>query len=262
MKNSESSAHASNAVGLYLPGEFDLDRKHAIKNGFRPYNMIGVDSEISVVKAMRKRGNICIHADLMDVILAWPKSTPLQFINADFCGGFNRTSMRMNEVLLSDSMVGNKHPTVICVNMLRGRDNDSRFYREIAQEARFGSAGYLVNNKPADSRTMLMHRGIHLYLWLVGEMCEWWRADFSDENPGSMDDYIDIFGYDMALNARPVFRSYQARTTIMDSVTFKWWWSDFTTIKNNDTKTLNKIKAALAVRSMKMNGTVRQAAIA
>ena len=48
----------------------------------------------------------------------------------------------------------------------------------------------------------------------------------------------------------------------MDSIVFNWLFNGVTTVTHDDPKTLNKIKAALAVRSMKINGTARQAAVA
>jgi hypothetical protein len=109
------------AVGLYFPGPQDLDRPVAIKKGFSPHNLFGVERDCATVKALRKNKVNVIEGDLMATIRYWSTTPPqLDFINADFTCGITPATLAFLAALYGCD--GMTNPTVVVVNLLRGRD--------------------------------------------------------------------------------------------------------------------------------------------
>lgn len=116
----EMGTAPSSARVLYLPGPQNIDADIAISKGFRPFNLyaVEIDSE-RAIELRKKRVNV-INADIVDVLGAWNGRDGLDFVFADFCGGYNIVAHRLAIVLLGAE--GLSHKCVIAVNLQRGRD--------------------------------------------------------------------------------------------------------------------------------------------
>lgn len=104
------------AVVLYLAGQEDLDRKEALLRGFKPHNLIAVESDTETVRALRGKGVNVINAPLHEVALAWPE---VHVIVADLCCGFDIRALRL-VYALTHAITAKR--TVLSVNLQRGRD--------------------------------------------------------------------------------------------------------------------------------------------
>jgi hypothetical protein len=110
---------------LYLPGPEDLDRAVALSKGIHPDNLIAVDTCLRNVKRVRAGGGLAIHADIHDVIRAWPDHVLVAAVLLDYCHGL--------EDHLITAMEWMQRPPYmfapVAVNLRRGQDRSSRAVR-------------------------------------------------------------------------------------------------------------------------------------
>lgn len=231
--------HPKDAVGIYFPSYEDLDRRIAVKRyGFRPYNLIGVDKDKYVCKAMKKRGNLCLHGDLIDAIDSWRPR--LDFIFADYCCGLEIGPRVLMASLLDKKWANENTSLVVACNMQRGRDQSSNKIRESIQNYWSG--------------LMTKHRGAQLLYMLTVIM-----------DAALADNGVQKTTETMIGELDPKFDSYTqpAHKPTMDSVVFDWHQPNCSIYEHGEFGTLtNNIRALMAVRTMKINGTLRQAAVA
>jgi len=117
----------ANKTAIYLVGPEDLDRQVAIAKGFRNENLIAIDVEKENIARVRKAGGIGVCCDIADAILAWQQEQ-IDIVMADFCGGISTNLWRLLHSMIISQNVGGH--SVLCVNMLRGRDGQSNQLRE------------------------------------------------------------------------------------------------------------------------------------
>jgi hypothetical protein len=108
------------ALAFYLPATDDHDRKVAVKRGFNPTNLIGVERDPKVVRHLRKQGKIVVSGDLLDVIPVLPEGYKADVVFADLLGGLNTTAFTQVSKLWRSN--GVHEDTVFAINMLRGRE--------------------------------------------------------------------------------------------------------------------------------------------
>ena len=77
-----------NALVLYLPGSRDLDSFVAVRKGFRSANLIAVEREDDVAKALRDGHRTTICSDLNSVVASWPRNHKVSVVIADMQCGF------------------------------------------------------------------------------------------------------------------------------------------------------------------------------
>lgn len=116
---SERVQDRKHATVLYLPGSRDLDRAEALRRGFRPWNLIAVETNNNVVRHLRARGVNTIRGSLIDVVSAWPTSQRLDVIVADLQCGMTTAALQTIYLWASSTQCAN---TVLAINLQRGRD--------------------------------------------------------------------------------------------------------------------------------------------
>lgn len=242
------------SLGLYMPGPRDLDRRHAVmRSGIRPYNLIGVDKDVTVIKQMRGKGNLAIQSNLIDVLTVWPKSKPLQFVHADLCCGLNESVGAFVSALFSPQFIANKYPTIFCINLQRGRDQQSNWLRDEYKILSTMSDVYLNPETTISPGYLQKHRGAQLALLIRYAII---KAYPLPRPP--MEQIIRSMWCDVG--------AYRAARVYMDSLIFTWAFSmkpsgNIVRPKQVNKKVSSRINATLAVRSMKINGTAKQAAV-
>lgn len=117
---SERVKDRTHARVLYLSAVADKDRACAVSKGFNPNNLIAVDIDKDVVSKIRHEGKIAVHGNLLDVISAWPASSPISVVVADMMSGFSQTVISLIVELWYSGAT--TEDTVVVINMLRGRD--------------------------------------------------------------------------------------------------------------------------------------------
>jgi hypothetical protein len=106
------------AVVLYLPGSMDLDRKVAISKGFHGPNLIAVERDSEVATVLRGRGVTTIPLSLEQAVTNWPDKVHVDVLIADFqCGLTDAVKAVLSCWLARSAFRGS-----ILVNMQRGRE--------------------------------------------------------------------------------------------------------------------------------------------
>lgn len=121
--------HPRDAIVLYLPAEQDLDREAARKRGFHDQNLIAVDINLDVVRAIRARGLPAIHGDVFEVIRNWRSDHRPDAIFLDLLHGVdaNVVGLAQYEPLLSTD-------AVVAINLMRGRDKAASIYKVVLEK--------------------------------------------------------------------------------------------------------------------------------
>jgi hypothetical protein len=120
------------AIVLYLAGWSDLDRGIALRLGFHPYNLIAVESNRKVCKALRKNGVRTIYGDYLETLISWPHDLPLSIVFGDFCSGLEQKILsEVTKSLVLPATFG----AAFAFNLLRGRDPSTTRWRTEISEA-------------------------------------------------------------------------------------------------------------------------------
>lgn len=243
----EISRRVSNrrdALVIYMPGWQDLERSVAVDHGFRPDNMIAIEKNILVAQRLRKKGVITINSDLLAILAAWPEEAPpIAVISADFCSG-----LAMKHAILLDATL--KKPlsnTVFLANFLRGRDESSNTLREIVQKV------MRWDDQPLETK----HRGVLFLLSYALLVCY-------DQSLRSLPiEQIAAALKTFLVGLNPKSFSYKSGPQIMDSVIYESPWRNLAMTQHylrigssTFPRERKNISAALAVRTMRMNGTL------
>ena len=128
---SEIAARVSerrNAFCLSLESEGGSDRKIAAQHGFCPDNIVTVEVDIQRADNFRENGKTVIVGDMVDVLRGWPLDGPkVSILYADLCCGFEPDvgvileSMESHERFLD---------CVALINLQRGRDSRTNPVRQ------------------------------------------------------------------------------------------------------------------------------------
>lgn len=108
-----------NAVGLYLPGIDDAERPVAESKGFNVANLIGIERDEKVAKALRQKHVLLVCGDVESVTLSWPNDWPVRFASMDFYNGIEVDVMSFTCAVTHMPAFDR---CVVGVNLLRGRD--------------------------------------------------------------------------------------------------------------------------------------------
>lgn len=114
-----------NARILYLAGEQNLDALVAEEKGYDARNMIAIEIDKKRTESLRKQGVTTICGSIMDVLHAWPTKHKVDVVIADFCFGFESSSIDIYDSLSSPALVD----SVVLINFQRGRDKSTNFVR-------------------------------------------------------------------------------------------------------------------------------------
>lgn len=259
---------------LYLAGESDLDRKVAVEKGFHPNNLIAVEKDKQVVKSLRDRGVICIHGDFIEVLKAfyWTDAT-IDVLIADFCGGFTNKNTKMIDALCAKYL---PKQSLVALNLLRGRESGNAIpitckyeFEKLAtmrKEHRIKlSAKYkiaipqIVPDDPKNRASMFWKSAStlwtydHLELFQAEKNCVLTKNELLDLKDSLFDKAIT--------ESKPKFRSYNSGTLVYDSVLFSLieCMPQYRMTPESAPESwslLPKIRAALAIRTQRMNGTL------
>lgn len=120
--------HRKDKTILYLSGPDDYDRKEGVQRGFKNSNIIAVDLSDENIDVVRKQGGFGLCDDLYHILLMWPYEWKIDVLIADFCQGISDHAFRLMHALIHCSAIHSE--TVIWVNLMRGRDPKSNYYRE------------------------------------------------------------------------------------------------------------------------------------
>ena len=200
------------AVVVYWPGPRDLDRPEAIRRGFRASNLIGIDTDETIVQARRAAGAIMIHGDLQSVVGSWPATRPIAVIAADLCSclSFNVTAL-LGIIRWQPAAAGG----VIALNLQRGRER--------------GATAAAIAEFTATHDRGVTHRGHYA----AGVNCAAFVRERSQllGKIGLSTEAAELLspqGFDRECSAlwakqKPrIFPPYRSGRVLMDSVVFNW----------------------------------------
>lgn len=246
---------ARDAVVLYLPGSQALDVVEAERRGFRKHNLIAVDTDARVVRALRAQRLNCLHMHLAQAMLAWPSEPRVSVVMADMQAGFTDDVRAVAEAW-------NMHPAfthaVAVFNMLRGRERADSMTR-ILLDARDGAAYRqlmpFINEDQPYPADVQVHRGVWLAWYLFMKRAHDLAALDGTGATGSDYDDLGCFG----VLFPPSYRSSNGRQ-IFDSVILSkpvrkdFFWSNAREAAQPQWR--RAVAAALAVRTQRLNGTL------
>jgi len=225
-------------IVAYLAGPDDIDREIAIQKGFKDCNLIAIDADVMKVNKIKqlKRPAICI--DIVDFIRNWTGNPPIDIIIADLCSGLTRKVAKDFMTSCFDS-TGLASPTVIYINLMRGRDQVGGLYsKQFTEEVG-------INN-------LFKHRGFQFFTHLTWHYYQWMLQQYHGSNITYFIEDIVIDA--MVKNMVPIYNSYKSKNkkTIMDSAIFKYYpLGPTNVIKDRDIGC--KLAALKAWRTMRIN---------
>jgi len=156
---------ARDAIVLYLAGAEDRDRRIALERGFRPDNLIAIESHASTLREIRRKRTLCIHGDFWATVYSWPRHIPIHGIIGDFCCGLdhNTGSKIMGLIAFKPTL-----SVAAAFNFLRGRDPSSSEVRAAAQQLITAMSVFDVDSPK--------HRGAQIASLMTGfAMGEVWK---------------------------------------------------------------------------------------
>lgn len=263
-------------VVLYLPGENDLDAPKAEAAGVKPWNLIAIERNKGVAARLRSENRIVLKLDLFDAMENWPIDWPVGVVLADL------------QAPLIDKMcwlgqIWKYHPafadSALLVNFQRGRetqDNAKFFYKynelfsrrsalsgkttiQMLRHSQEWSDDEFIGDL-VDQKNDRLNRAALFNISLIGMQnlskqfawpCPITR--FSVEDPDSNKEPL--------LGQRQL-DTYRSSVVLMDSALY-WRIGNGgeysgVTIRNPNKKITRYLSAARAVRTMQMNGQLRQ----
>lgn len=125
-----SGVNPKMAIVMGLFGADGLDVPEADRRGFRRENLFNIEREKSAIGRSRELGINTINCDLAEVLSMWPSQMPIDYLIADLCHGFTGGAQRLLDAVCKTRAL--RASSVICINMLRGRDSDYTSVRDAA----------------------------------------------------------------------------------------------------------------------------------
>jgi hypothetical protein len=267
-KELSQRTESRSAIILYLAGQQDLDRSVAINNGFKPDNMIIIERNKQTAEALRDQGKVVIEADIIDVINSWGKQK-IDIVFGDFCVGFEPDVLALLDALDWPEFID----CAMLINLQRGRDPRSNEFRKMIGDRKFfrynntGQLLEILSGKHRGLQVVLSDSIEALSVVAIGE------SIYNADGTVSLMDYNSLTPSGKKLvgtlmeGLKPKYFSYRSSSGLtFDSVIVtsrlkesplreitKWcnpplrkkWFSE---------NIAAKIRAALAVRSMRANG--------
>lgn len=241
---------ARDAMVLYLPGENDLDISVACRKGFRAENFIAVERDARVVKHLRAQGRTVIGGGLNEVLEAWPDSKPVHVVFADLQSNFGQSVWYALAAWRTSQAFAR---SVLVLNMQRGMESP--------QWADALASGRALHGDK--------HRADAVGVWLVqlGYFLEL-KALVPQERPLTVDEAVAIkVGVDKHKLATKKLEPYRSARVVMDSCLIArsepgTSWAPFSARNERKRKKYRGlIAAALAIRTSRIRGHLRQASV-
>lgn len=242
------------ATVLYLAGRENLDHDEAMRRGFKAANLIAVERDRGVVSELRKSGVTTLHMPLDLAIMGWPKNRQIDVVIADFCCGITDSMRPFVAALLSAQCMG----AVVATNFQRGREPG-----ELVDELKRLCVEN-VNQAPD-----IKHRGKLFTAWVAFYFGVRFREAYEQMDcPELFADFARSFAVH-AESFRPSLNSYRQAhcKVIMDSCIFNMpgraqgamtlECSGFNGATKKGLSIKRKVTAALAVQTMRLNGTLK-----
>lgn len=246
-----------NARVLYLPASKDLDRRVAVSKGFRPNNLIGIERDKSVVKQLRAENKLCIHGSAMDILAAWPSSSPVDVVFLDLTGPLTSEVFTKAYTLSMSPAVHEK--TVIALNLLHGREpkHDTDFLKNLKEKYRAdtihrGELYFIalfdewvdeiaVENGQSVGGVPTPRLQENFLLWMKNELNPWFDQYKSDAG----NQYFDTLVYNNRL------------TSSVGNSSSEEWRKDIILNNKKVRKAVNNIRNVLAIQQMRKSGTLK-----
>lgn len=207
-------ALARDLVVAYLVGPDDVDRICALGRGFRNENIIAIDTNEENIERVRRSGGLGVCTTLAEAIAFWPHSMPFDVVVADYCSGLLSMNTRAlaAALMLSSGNINRKQMPIISLNMLRGRDRESKSFRDQFLEFPNNSQG----------KGLQKHRGT---IGLIG-MLEFAAGLVSvNERTNINDVFTELFYEAVPVTAKgqkcPI-GEYKSGVQVFDSIVFRW----------------------------------------
>ncbi len=247
---------------IYLAGRDDLDRWIATEKGIPDDRLVAVDRHGPTVAQIRERKVPAVCGRVEDVLIGWPRSTPVCLIHLDFCGGLpdpKDIARLANEWVFNPALT----TAILAVNMMRGRESgDANTWRKVAE----GAIAHLNRHGPANHPLKMpggeKHRGAQLaYSLAAAAACDWIKSD-----DGSMYSPFDTANSLHWMN--PKLFTYRSGGLVFDSCVLDPIGRSFCLHNTQaeqtaqqvlrqaqpiDVATQRRVNATLAVRSMRAN---------
>lgn len=240
-------------IVLYLPGETDLDSFMALRSGFKRANLIAVERDSRVAEELRAKHRTVICDDLLSVMKNWPSHTPVGVVIADLQCGLEDYADHI--ALVWTGLEAFRNGTLL-LNLQRGRERPDGetlpFIRSFASSV-----------APAwDENT---NRAAFMILRLLGLAAS--RLGLKKETC-TKDEWFKVVASAYAWRYLPSYRS-TPRSPLFDSFVIRDLgrlarYSDLQCMNayvegsffenEGGAETKRKIAAALAVRTMRLNG--------
>lgn len=204
---------------LYLAGEQNLDALVAKEKGYDPRNMIAIEIDKKRTESLRKQGVTTICGSIMDVLHAWPEKHKVDVVIADFCFGFESSSIDIYDSLSSPALVD----SVVLINFQRGRDKSTNPIRKyfnglaMCELKPNGEAKELFHPKHRAGQFLMFHA----WETVSTVFCRNPSGETIDFNPEILNDpknCLLIGKVFQAMNAE--FFSYKSNRVYMDSAVF------------------------------------------
>lgn len=243
---------------VYLPGSEDLDAKEATRRGWDDRNLIAIERSGAVVKHLRSCARNVIRGDVASVVTNWPDDQPVGVVIADLQGGIGKDAfLVISAWLLNNAM----RRSVLMINLQRGREAgplwepykfmsgqmDNDYFRE-----KMG-----ISNK---------HRGLLAVVGAMHVTLTHLATLVGNENELTPRErlirYTELSGLEWAFP--PTYRSKPGSPLFDSIVLFRK--PDFSGLSScdrwqgmKDSTVRSRISAALAVRTMRLNGQLPRA---
>lgn len=192
---------------LYLPGPDDLDRRCAMKRGFRNENLIAVDISKERAENVRAAGGLAIRGTIQEVVASWPLDWPVNIVMADYCGGLTWGNAG---IVLGLARGGIVKGGIVAINMMRGRESfsseDKRNLIEYRDTIKRFPGG-LPSNADKNRAVMFMYNLYHFFIHSL------------QNREGGLQVLLNWF-----CKMRPTYMTYRshAGAVYFDSVVFVW----------------------------------------
>lgn len=267
---SDAVLDRKNAVVLYLPGSQDLDAPEAIRRGFHPANLIAIERNKEIAEQLRSRKRTVICADLSDVLVNWPATTPVAVVLADLQSNLtDPTKTIMNDWLANVPFANG----VLILNIQRGRESPSdptwQFLREPVRHYKRALSHWRTNDPDRWGHIDDRNRAYMMMAGLLNLVtCSWLRLEGYgnevplDQIPADVRERSVLAAHaSFGISILPSYRS-SPRSPLFDSLMVKDKGQKRRyepPPEYRDKVTRQRIAAALALRTMRREGKLAYA---
>lgn len=247
------------AVVLYLPGSTDLDRPEALRRGFKSWNLIAVERDVKVAKKLRSEGATVINDNLRMVMAGWPSDVPVAAVVADLQCGMCELA---NRILCTWVTTRAFSEGAIMINMMRGRDPGEAAEQTRDLTMRNGQRVIERMHLNGMIATPLSRAGLALSC-VIGHSLSYTldRLGIPDGDEIAEDAKLHINRTAVGAYKYTSLPSYRSSpgSPFFDSCIIRCVSRTFRQAPMKSHPAGRRIAAALAVRTMRKNGTLRTA---